>query len=155
MQTVIHWTTCYVLLELVLKLHMTAESFLLILGITFFIQYISLVYAKFKIFTFCNLYLCAHRYAKPWTDHVNGISYCLFFPYSPEHLVSFASKLKSTSAELTNGAGGQIYLSIIASLKEAQHIMGSARSLFVGGFSISMEDTVKNISLNFLLIAFL
>lgn len=82
-------------------------------------------------------------YAKPWTDHVNGVSYCLFFPYSPEHLVSFASKLKSTSAELTNGAGGQIYLSIIASLKEAQHIMGSARSLFVGGFSISTEDMLN------------
>lgn len=112
-------------------------------------NFLYFVYATFQIFTLCNMYFCTHRYAKPWTDDVSGVSYCLFFPYSPEHLVSFVSKLKSTGVGLTNGAGeGHIYLSIIASLKEAQHIMGSACSLFVGGFSISMEGTVKNISLN-------
>ncbi|XVE67869.1 hypothetical protein DITRI_Ditri09bG0022500 [Diplodiscus trichospermus] len=67
-------------------------------------------------------------YAKPWMDLDTGNSFCLFFPYSPEHLVRTIPKLKDMKP--------YIYISVNASMKEQSHVSGSASALFVGGFSI-------------------
>ncbi|XP_061357530.1 nuclear pore complex protein GP210 isoform X2 [Gastrolobium bilobum] len=67
-------------------------------------------------------------YVKPWLDLDTDNSYCLFFPYSPEHLVHSVPKLE--------GMRPDISLSIYASLKERKHVSGSASALFIGGFSI-------------------
>ncbi|RDX93240.1 Nuclear pore complex protein GP210, partial [Mucuna pruriens] len=66
-------------------------------------------------------------YVKPWLDLDSGNSYCLFFPYSPEHLVHSVTKLE--------GMRPDVSLSISASL-EHEHVSGSASALFIGGFSI-------------------
>ncbi|XP_008807451.2 LOW QUALITY PROTEIN: nuclear pore complex protein GP210 [Phoenix dactylifera] len=81
-------------------------------------------------------------YAKPWSDHVTGNSYCLFFPYSPKSLLSLTSN-SNVRLEETTSSGGFIYISIIASLREAPYIMGSAHALFVGGFSIAEVGKVN------------
>ncbi|EXC20346.1 hypothetical protein L484_020567 [Morus notabilis] len=67
-------------------------------------------------------------YAKPWSDIDTGNSYCLFFPYSPEHMVHLMPKTKDLKPHIS------IY--IHASLREAKHLSGSASALFVGGFSM-------------------
>ncbi|KAJ7974628.1 Nuclear pore complex protein [Quillaja saponaria] len=67
-------------------------------------------------------------YAKPWVDLDTGNSYCLFFPYSPEHLVHSVPKLE--------GMRPDISLSINAFLRNANHVSGSASAVFIGGFSI-------------------
>ncbi|XP_039691001.1 nuclear pore complex protein GP210 isoform X3 [Medicago truncatula] len=67
-------------------------------------------------------------YVKPWLDLETGNSYCLFFPYSPEHLVHSIPK--------SEGIRPDISVSIYASLKEHEHVLGSASALFIGGFSI-------------------
>lgn len=69
-----------------------------------------------------------YRYAKPWLDLDTGNSYCLFFPYSPEHLVRLIPKSKDMKPDIS--------VSINASLRGADHVSGSASALFVGGFSI-------------------
>ncbi|XP_039035563.1 nuclear pore complex protein GP210-like [Hibiscus syriacus] len=76
-------------------------------------------------------------YAKPWVDIDTGSSFCVFFPYSPEHLVHTAPKLMDMKP--------YIYVSINASLKEHSHVSGSASALFVGGFSIMQmgKDTTQ------------
>ncbi|KAK9004035.1 hypothetical protein V6N11_001853 [Hibiscus sabdariffa] len=76
-------------------------------------------------------------YAKPWVDLDTGNSFCLFFPYSPEHLVRTTPKLKEMKP--------YIYVSVNASMKEHSHVSGSASALFVGGFSIVQlgEDTTQ------------
>ncbi|KAF4381614.1 hypothetical protein F8388_021242 [Cannabis sativa] len=74
-------------------------------------------------------------YAKPWLDLSTGNSYCLFFPYSPEHLAHLMPK--------TNAMKPKIPISIYASLREADHIQGSASALFVGGFSMLGTDKLK------------
>ncbi|KAF8399768.1 hypothetical protein HHK36_015638 [Tetracentron sinense] len=74
-------------------------------------------------------------YAKPWRDLDSGNSSCLFFPYPPEHLVHSIPKSKAMRPDVS--------VSINASLREADHIMGSAPALFVGGFSIL--DMSKNL----------
>ncbi|KAG1358954.1 hypothetical protein COCNU_08G004000 [Cocos nucifera] len=84
-------------------------------------------------------------YAKPWSDHVTGSSYCLFFPYSPKRLLSLMSK-SNVRLEETASNRGFIYVSIIASLREAPYIMGSAHALFVGGFSIPEVGKVVNLT---------
>ncbi|XVF14043.1 hypothetical protein REPUB_Repub09cG0022600 [Reevesia pubescens] len=76
----------------------------------------------------CRVYPPFIGYAKPWTDLDTGNSFCLFFPYSPEHLVRTIPKLKDMKP--------YIYVSINASMKEHSHVSGSASALFVGGFSI-------------------
>ncbi|GMP29371.1 hypothetical protein CsSME_00004505 [Camellia sinensis var. sinensis] len=72
-------------------------------------------------------------YAKPWKD-LSGNSYCLFFPYSPEHLVHSIPKSKDMRQDLS--------VSIHVLLRGANHISGSASAsaLFVGGFSILEMD---------------
>ncbi|XP_031406672.1 nuclear pore complex protein GP210 isoform X1 [Punica granatum] len=67
-------------------------------------------------------------YAKPWVDPNSGNSYCLFFPYSPEHLVHSLPKSK--------GMRSDISITINAILREANNASGSASALFIGGFSI-------------------
>ncbi|CAL5434444.1 unnamed protein product [Camellia sinensis] len=73
------------------------------------------------------------RYAKPWKD-LSGNSYCLFFPYSPEHLVHSIPKSKDMRQDLS--------VSVHVLLRGANHISGSASAsaLFVGGFSILEMD---------------
>nr|XP_016476217.1 PREDICTED: nuclear pore complex protein GP210-like [Nicotiana tabacum] len=67
-------------------------------------------------------------YVKPWVDLDTGSSYCLFFPYSPEHLVLATPKSGDTRLDLA--------VTIKASLIGEQNISGSASALFVGGFII-------------------
>lgn len=66
-------------------------------------------------------------YAKPWTDD-NGSTYCLFFPFSPEHLVVSMPKSKDMRPDIS--------VSVNASMREANYVSGSASALFVGGFSV-------------------
>ncbi|KAL5991263.1 hypothetical protein ACLOJK_012170 [Asimina triloba] len=74
-------------------------------------------------------------YAKPWRDLDSGYSYCLFFPHTPEHLVRLVPKLKAVRIK-SSGSEGLVYVSIIASLREAPEVMGSTHAPFIGGFSI-------------------
>ncbi|XP_022934341.1 nuclear pore complex protein GP210 isoform X2 [Cucurbita moschata] len=67
-------------------------------------------------------------YAKPWLDLDNDNSYCLFFPYSPEHLAHSAPKLKAMRPDIS--------VTIYASSREGSQISGSASALFIGGFSV-------------------
>ncbi|PSS30358.1 Nuclear pore complex protein [Actinidia chinensis var. chinensis] len=71
-------------------------------------------------------------YAKPWKDLDTGISYCLFFPYSPEHLARSPRNSKEMKQDIS--------VSIGVSLRGVNHISGSATALFVGGFSILEMD---------------
>ncbi|XP_029128898.1 nuclear pore complex protein GP210 isoform X2 [Cajanus cajan] len=73
-------------------------------------------------------------YVKPWLDLDSGNSYCLFFPYSPEHLVHSVHKIE--------GMRPDVSLTISASLEEQEHVSGSASALFIGGFSI-MENSMQ------------
>lgn len=67
-------------------------------------------------------------------DLDTGNTYCLFFPYSPEHLVHSMS----TSRDMKS----HVSFSINASLKEARHVSGSASALLVGGFSVTGPNKV-------------
>ncbi|XP_015576193.2 nuclear pore complex protein GP210 isoform X1 [Ricinus communis] len=79
-------------------------------------------------------------YAKPWMNLETGNSYCLFFPYSPEHLVRSIPRLKDMRPYIS--------VSINASLREASHISGSASALFIGGFSIlEMDKRIMQLNL--------
>ncbi|KAK9272744.1 hypothetical protein L1049_003121 [Liquidambar formosana] len=71
-------------------------------------------------------------YTKPWKDLETGDSFCLFFPYSPEHLVR--------SIPISKDMRPDISVSINASLREANHVSGSASALFIGGFSVLEMD---------------
>ncbi|ESQ46942.1 hypothetical protein EUTSA_v10027618mg [Eutrema salsugineum] len=77
-------------------------------------------------------------YAKPWVDLDTGNSYCLFFPYSPEHLVHSVSKSKDMKPHVS--------FSINASLKEARHVSGSASALLIGGFSVTWPTNKLNVN---------
>ncbi|KAJ9135376.1 hypothetical protein P3X46_032567 [Hevea brasiliensis] len=79
-------------------------------------------------------------YAKPWMDLDTGNSYCLFFPYSPEHLVRSIPRMKDMRPYIS--------VSINASLKEANHVSGSVSALFIGGFSIlEMDKSLMQLNL--------
>lgn len=67
-------------------------------------------------------------------DLETGNSYCLFFPYSPEYLVHSVPRLTDMRPYVS------VYVS--ASLREANHVSGSASAIFVGGFSILEMDKV-------------
>ncbi|XP_026442426.1 nuclear pore complex protein GP210-like isoform X1 [Papaver somniferum] len=71
-------------------------------------------------------------YAKPWRDLDLGVTYCLFFPYSPEHLARSIPKSKTMRPDIS--------LSITASMKELAHVSGSSTALFIGGFSVLEMD---------------
>ncbi|RZC71969.1 hypothetical protein C5167_035143 [Papaver somniferum] len=71
-------------------------------------------------------------YAKPWRDLDLGVTYCLFFPYSPEHLARSIPKSKTMRPDIS--------LSITASMKELGHVSGSSTALFIGGFSVLEMD---------------
>ncbi|KAK0591220.1 hypothetical protein LWI29_037217 [Acer saccharum] len=78
-------------------------------------------------------------YARPWMDLDTGNLYCLFFPYSPEHLVRSIQKSKDMIPYIS--------VSINASLRGAHHVSGSASALFVGGFSV-LEMDKNSLQLN-------
>nr|GMC67213.1 nuclear pore complex protein GP210 [Ipomoea batatas]GME06981.1 nuclear pore complex protein GP210 [Ipomoea batatas] len=71
-------------------------------------------------------------YVKPWKDFDTGNSYCLFFPYPPEHSIFSSPESRSMGQEMS--------VSISASLKGEKHVSSSASALFVGGFSILEVD---------------
>lgn len=81
-------------------------------------------------------------YTKPWRDLNNGSSYCLFFPHSPEYLMRSVPKLK-TMKQLKRSSSDELYVSIIASLRQAHQVKGSAHAPFVGGFSILEMDKLN------------
>lgn len=74
------------------------------------------------------------RYAKPWVDLDSGDTRCLFFPYSPEHLVHSMSRSKDTKSHVS--------FSINASVKEGRQVSGSASALLIGGFSVAWPNKV-------------
>ncbi|PIA51702.1 hypothetical protein AQUCO_01100520v1 [Aquilegia coerulea] len=80
-------------------------------------------------------------YVKPGKDLVTGTWYCLFFPYSPEHLErSIPKKLDQMRRDIS--------ISISASIIGAEHVTGSSTALFVGGFSIlSMGKELSQLNL--------
>lgn len=80
------------------------------------------------------IYLLHSRYAKPWVDLDTGDTRCLFFPYSPEHLVHSMSRSKDTKPHVS--------FSINASVKEGRHVSGSASALLIGGFSVAWPNKV-------------
>ncbi|XP_048503398.1 nuclear pore complex protein GP210 isoform X3 [Beta vulgaris subsp. vulgaris] len=71
-------------------------------------------------------------HAKPWKDLDSGDSYCLFFPFSPEHLAHTVPTLKDERPDIS--------ISVHAKLREARDVSGSASALFLGGFSILDMD---------------
>lgn len=83
------------------------------------------------------------RYAKPWKDLSTGDSYCLFFPFSPEHLEHTVPKLEDTRQDIS--------ILIHAKLREANDVSGSASALFVGGFSILEMDKVESFRTSYIL----
>lgn len=74
-------------------------------------------------------------------DLDTGNTYCLFFPYSPEHLVHSMTKAKDMKPHVS--------FSVSASLKEAHHVSGSASALLIGGFSVMGPNKVIIKFLNF------
>ncbi|WCJ21095.1 Nuclear pore complex protein GP210 [Euphorbia peplus] len=79
-------------------------------------------------------------YAKPWLDLETSISHCLFFPYSPEHLVHSTPRFKAASPYIS--------VSVNAFLKDASNISGSASAMFIGGFAIfEMEKSSLQLNL--------
>lgn len=80
-------------------------------------------------------------FARPWKDPDTGNSYCIFFPYSPEHL-----------ARSSPNSGNTLHLvsiSVRASLRgDHNNISGSASAHFIGGFSIlEMENNALHLNL--------
>ncbi|XP_021760201.1 nuclear pore complex protein GP210-like isoform X1 [Chenopodium quinoa] len=83
-------------------------------------------------------------HAKPWKDLDTGDTYCLFFPYSPEHLMHTAPKLKDKRRDIS--------ISIFAKLRDVADVSSSASALFLGGFSIldmDKESLQLNLTRNF------
>ncbi|KZV46427.1 nuclear pore membrane glycoprotein 210-like [Dorcoceras hygrometricum] len=71
-------------------------------------------------------------FSKPWKDLDTGSLYCLFFPYSPEHLARSTPNL--------GGTGHHTSVSVRASLKGNHRISGSASAVFIGGFEVFEMD---------------
>lgn len=69
-------------------------------------------------------------------DLYSGNMYCLFFPYSPEHLVHSVYK--------SRGMRSDISFSVNAISREPNNASGSASALFIGGFSIQGMGQVLN-----------
>lgn len=89
---------------------------------------------KSMIWFLTLIYMLHSRYAKPWVDLDTGDTRCLFFPYSPEHLVHSMSRSKDTKPHVS--------FSINASVKEGRHVSGSASALLIGGFSVARPNKV-------------
>ncbi|KAL0662458.1 hypothetical protein Bca4012_099295 [Brassica carinata] len=83
--------------------------------------------------TLTNVHVPAEGYSfPPWVDLDSGDTRCLFFPYSPEHLVHSMSRSKDTKPHVS--------FSINASVKEGRHVSGSASALLIGGFSVAWPN---------------
>lgn len=99
-----------------------------------FVGYVSYLFslAAYLVNYFSSAKILFHvwawRYAKPRMDLDTGSTYCLFFPYSPEHLVHSMPKSKEMRPDIS--------VSINASMREANHVSGSSSALFIGGFSV-------------------
>lgn len=78
-------------------------------------------------------------YANPWMDFDSGMTYCLFFPYSPEHLHRSIGNSKDLRRDIS--------VTINASVRGANNVSGSASALFVGGFAI-LEMDQNSLQLN-------
>jgi nuclear pore complex protein Nup210 len=74
-------------------------------------------------------------YSKPWTDRFTETSYCLFFPHSPEHLLSFMLNSKVNPESIATKERF-IDISIIASVRGAPDVRSVVTASIVGGFSI-------------------
>ncbi|CAA0820165.1 Nuclear pore complex protein GP210 [Striga hermonthica] len=81
----------------------------------------------------CVVYPPSIGFAKLWVDPELGNLYCLFYPYSPEHLAR-------SSAENLN----RVPVTIRASIRGDDRFSGSASALFVGGFNILEMGKNKN-----------
>lgn len=71
-------------------------------------------------------------FSKPWKDLDTDNLYCLFFPYSPEHLARSTPNVGDT--------GHHTSVSVRASLKGNHCISGSASAVFIGGFTVLEMD---------------
>lgn len=91
--------------------------------------------SDYAFYLFCQT---SCRHAKPWKDLDSGDSYCLFFPFSPEHLAHTVPTLKDERPDIS--------ISVHAKLREARDVSGSASALFLGGFSILDMDKVMIVS---------
>lgn len=78
-------------------------------------------------------------FVKPWGDPNTGKSYCIFFPYFPEHLARSAPE----NLDMRQG----ILISVNATLQGENKVSGSASALFIGGFSLLDMDE-KSLHLN-------
>lgn len=92
-----------------------------------------------KVMFDCSLDPSYVGFVKPWGDPNTGKSYCIFFPYFPEHLA------RSVPENLDMRQG--ILISVNASLRGENNISGSASALFIGGFSL-LEMDEKSLQLN-------
>lgn len=76
-------------------------------------------------------------HCKPWRDSVTGTLYCSFIPYTPEHLSHILPVLKDSRQNFKVGdRDGILHISIIAALRGAEEVSGSADVIFKGGFSV-------------------
>ncbi|XP_073140167.1 nuclear pore complex protein GP210 [Henckelia pumila] len=78
-------------------------------------------------------------FSKPWKDLDTDNLYCLFFPYSPEHLARSTPNLGDT--------GHHMSVIVRASLKGNHRISGSASAAFIGGFKV-LELDQQSLNLN-------
>lgn len=92
-----------------------------------------------KIIFDCNVDPSYVGFVKPWEDPNTGKSYCIFFPYFPEHLAQSAPE----NLDMRHG----ILISVNASLQGENYVSGSASALFIGGFSL-LEMDEKSLQLN-------
>lgn len=76
-------------------------------------------------------------HCKPRRDSVTGTLYCSFIPYTPEHLADILPVLKDSRQNFKVGdQDGILHISIIATLRGAEEVSGSADIIFKGGFSV-------------------
>ncbi|CAN6449269.1 unnamed protein product [Victoria cruziana] len=76
-------------------------------------------------------------YVTPWKDADAAKYYCLFFPYSPEHLSHALPILGAAKFEVKNDLVNRaLFVSISVTLRGAYPMSGSVRLPFHSGFSI-------------------
>ncbi|KAF3793671.1 Nuclear pore complex protein [Nymphaea thermarum] len=82
-------------------------------------------------------FLIELRYVTPWKDADTAKYYCLFFPYSPEHLSHTLPIIGTTKFEVKKGLGDRpMFVSISVTLRGAYPMSGSVRLPFHSGFSV-------------------
>jgi hypothetical protein len=73
--------------------------------------------------------------------------YCSFIPYTPEHLADILPVLKDSRQNFKVGdQDGILHISIIATLRGAEEVSGSADIIFKGGFSVpDVEEVIGSL----------